>query len=86
MCVRFSLEQEEEEEEVSGGGGGEPGCRNSTALDVVPGATVVHNFQWVAVLLLLLDAFCDSVCVGWIFREFEVEIFVEAGGETTTSL
>jgi hypothetical protein len=29
---------------------------------------------------------CDSVCVGWIFREFEVEKFVEAGGETTTSL
>ncbi len=29
---------------------------------------------------------CDSVCVGWIFREFEADKFVAAGGETTTSL
>jgi hypothetical protein len=39
-----------------------------------------------SLFFFFLMRLCDSVCVGWIFREFEVEKFVEEGGETTTSL
>ncbi len=53
MCAFLWSKKKKKKKSESGGGAGEPGCGNSTALDVVPGATVVHNFQWVAVLLLL---------------------------------
>jgi hypothetical protein len=49
----WSNKKKKKKKKKSESGGGEPGCGNSTALDVVPGATVVHNFQRVAVLLLL---------------------------------
>jgi len=52
VCA-FLWSKKKKKKKKSESGGGEPGCGNSTALDVVAGATVVHNFQWVAVLLLL---------------------------------